>query len=108
MEIIKSYVTLIGKYYVIMKSKLTLNIDKDLSERAKAYAKSQGQSLSSLVENFFSMVTREHEQTESELTPRVKLLAGSLKNVYPEDFDYKKELQNIIFEKHSRDEEDIS
>ena len=108
MEILNKYVTLLRKCYVIMKSKLTLNIDKELSDKAKSYAKSQGRSLSDLVESYFSFLTREKLDDEFELSPRVKALAGSLKGIYTEDFDYKKELEKLISEKYLSDEENIS
>ena len=108
MEILNYYVTLKRKCYVIMKSKLTLNIDKELSDKAKTYARSQGRSLSDLVESYFSLLTRDKLGDKSELTPKVKFLAGSLKGIYPEDFDYKKELEKLISEKYLSNEENIS
>ena len=77
-----------------MKSKLTLNVDKDLARKAKVYAKNHGRSLSDLVESYFKILTNKATDTENELTTRVKSLMGSI-NV-PEDFDYKADLSDKI------------
>ena len=41
-----------------MDAKLTLKLDKEVIERAKAYAENQGVSLSGLVENYLAVLTR--------------------------------------------------
>ncbi|HEC42284.1 MAG TPA: hypothetical protein ENI20_05600 [Bacteroides sp.] len=81
-----------------MDSKLTLNVDKDLAEKAKVYAKSKGRSLSDLVENFFKVITSKSAADENELISWVKRLRGSYK--LPEDFNYKKELTDRLSEKY--------
>jgi hypothetical protein len=81
-----------------MDTKLTLNMDKDIARKAKIYARSKGRSLSDLVEHYLRFLTREVEQDESELSPEVKSLMGSLK--LPEDFDYKKELKESLHKKY--------
>lgn len=40
-----------------MKKKLTLRMEKDVIERAKAYAEERGTSVSKLVANYFSALT---------------------------------------------------
>ena len=60
-----------------MNTKLTLTIDDSIIERAKAYAKDKGRSLSDLI---------------------VKSLKGSFKA--PDGFDYKKELVKGLSEKY--------
>jgi hypothetical protein len=81
-----------------MDSKLTLNIDKDVARKAKVYAKSNGRSLSDLVENYLKLLTRNSSIENSEYTPRVKSLLGCI--TLPEDFDYKKEVADYLTKKH--------
>ena len=81
-----------------MDSKLTLSIDKDVARRAKVYAKSNGRSLSDLVENYLKLLTRNSSIEDSEYTPRVKSLLGCI--TLPEDFDYKKEVADYLTKKY--------
>jgi hypothetical protein len=81
-----------------MDSKLTLNIDKDVARKAKVYAKSNGRSLSDLVENYLKLLTRNSSIENSEYTPRVKSLLGCI--TLPEDFDYKKEVADYLTKKY--------
>lgn len=79
-----------------MNSKLTLTVDKDVIVQAKAFAQSQGRSLSDLVENYLKSVI-DQKQLE-EVSPTVKSLAGSFK--VAGDFDYKEELANALADKY--------
>ncbi len=79
-----------------MVTKLTLRVEKAIIERAKSYAKNTGRSLSELIESYLETLT--DESTESELSPKVKNLVGSLK--LPEDFNESKELRSAIEKKH--------
>ena len=81
-----------------MDSKLTLNIDKDVARKAKVYAKSNGRSLSDLVENYLKLLTRNSSIEDSEYTPRVKSLLGCI--TLPKDFDYKKEVADYLTKKY--------
>jgi hypothetical protein len=81
-----------------MDSKLTLNIDKDVARKAKVYAKSNGRSLSDLVENYLKLLTKNSSNENSEYTPRVKSLLGCI--TLPEDFDYKKEVADYLTKKY--------
>lgn len=81
-----------------MDTKLTLNIDKDIVRKAKYYAKSEGRSLSDLVENYLILLTKNASIEESEFTPRVKSLLGSV--TLPDDFDYKKEIADYLTNKY--------
>ena len=81
-----------------MDTKLTLNINRDIAQKAKVYAKSKGRSLSDLVENYLLMLTKNASIEESEFTPRVKSLLGSIN--LPEDFDYKKEISDYLSKKY--------
>ena len=80
-----------------MTTKLTLTLNQQVIESAKAYAKRNGKSLSSIAESYL----RSLEQTEDakqNLSPEVKRLLGSVK--LSKNFDYKKELQDAMIKKH--------
>ena len=81
-----------------MDSKLTLSINKDVARRAKVYAKNKGRSLSDLVENYLMLLTKNTPSEDTEYTPRVKSLLGSV--ALPADFDYKKELGDALIKKY--------
>lgn len=79
-----------------MTTKLTLTVEKTIIERAKAYAKRTGRSLSELIESYLKNITEENNN--SELSPKLKELIGSVK--LPEDFDEENELRSAIEKKH--------
>lgn len=79
-----------------MTTKLTLTVEKTIIERAKSYAKQTGRSLSELIENYLEAITEEN--SNSDLSPKLKKLVGSVH--LPEDFDYDKELRSAIEKKH--------
>jgi hypothetical protein len=81
-----------------MDAKLTLNIDRDIAHRAKVYAKKEGRSLSDLVENYLKLLTKNSPIEDSEYSPRVKALLGSV--TWPKDFDYKRELADALVKKY--------
>jgi hypothetical protein len=81
-----------------MDAKLTLNIDRDIARKAKVYARSNGRSLSDLVENYLKLLTKNSSVEDSEYTPRVKSLLGCIS--LPDDFDYKKEIANYLTNKY--------
>jgi hypothetical protein len=86
-----------------MNAKLTLTIEQDIIDRAKKYAKQKGHSLSSIIENYLKVVTKDQEFSEVETTPIVRSLRGSFKA--PEGFDYKKELTKGLTKKYLNSEE---
>jgi len=79
-----------------MNTKLTLNIDKEIIEEAKSYAKSHRVSLSKLIENYLNSLTRETKKKSS-----VSALVESLTGIIPSDYDEKKDYRNYIDEKYS-------
>ena len=81
-----------------MDAKLTLNIDKEIASKAKLYAKSKGSSLSGLIENYLKLLTRDSISSDTEYTPAVKSLLGSVS--LPADFDYKRELSDYLTNKY--------
>ena len=83
-------------------SKLTLSINQMVIDEAKEYAKSNGKSLSSIVEEYLKSLTKieksKKKKTSMEL---VRELKGSIK--LPEDFtSYKEILQDALVEKYLR------
>lgn len=80
-----------------MITKLTLTLNQQVIESAKAYAKRNGKSLSSIVESYLRSLEQTEERTQT-LTPEVKRLLGSVK--LSKNFDYKKELQEAILKKY--------
>jgi hypothetical protein len=81
-----------------MDAKLTLNIDKDVARKAKIYARKEGRSLSDLVENYLKLITKKSAIEDSEYSPRVQALLGSV--TLPLDFDYKTELADALVKKY--------
>lgn len=80
-----------------MSTKLTLTLNQQVIESAKAYAKRNGKSVSSIVESYLRSLEQTEEKKQA-LSPEVKRLLGSVK--LSKDFDYKKELQEAILKKH--------
>jgi hypothetical protein len=85
-----------------MDAKLTLNIDRDIARKAKVYARSEGRSLSDLVENYLKLLTKNSAVEDSEYSFRVKSLLGSVS--FPKDLNYKKELADSLAKKYLLDE----
>ncbi len=63
-----------------MDTKLTLKLDKDIIEEAKAYAKQKQQSLSSLVEQYFLFLTTNQKDTSEppKISPTIQQMSGIL------------------------------
>lgn len=79
-----------------MTTKLTLTVEKSVIEKAKKYAKGTQRSLSEMVQKYLESLVEESDK--SELAPKIKKLAGSLK--LPENFDYDKALDDYYKEKY--------
>ena len=62
----------------VMITKLTLTLNQQVIESAKAYAKRNGKSLSSIVESYLRSLEQTNARNES-LAPEVKRLLGSVK-----------------------------
>lgn len=82
----------------VMNVKLTLTVNKSTIEKAKKYAKKNGKSISSLVENYLNALVIKDGQAE-EFSPVVMQLLGAVNA--PANFNYKEELSNIISKKHA-------
>jgi len=81
-----------------MNTKLTLTIEQAIIEKAKAYAKEKGRSLSDIIENYLKAITKEQTDSEIKITPIVKSLKGAFKA--PLSFDYEKELTKALKDKY--------
>lgn len=81
-----------------MNTKLTLTIEQKIIEKAKAYARTKGRSLSDIIENYLKVITKEEKKSKAKITPVVKSLRGSFK--VPVGFDYKKEIIKGLSEKY--------
>lgn len=81
-----------------MDSKLTLSVDKSLAEKAKLYARSQGRSLSDLVESYFKVLTSDTEESDLKVSSKLKSMKGALK--VSDKYDYKNELSDSLSNKY--------
>ena len=79
-----------------MTTKLTLTVEKSVIERAKSYAKNTGRSLSEIIENYLTTITK--ESTNNELSPTLKKIVGVVN--LPKDFDEKVALRSAMEKKH--------
>lgn len=79
-----------------MNTKLTLNLDKDIINEAKTYAKKHQVSLSKLIENYLNSLTRE-SKIKSSVSPLVESLTG----IIPNDYDERNDYRNYINKKYS-------
>ena len=68
-----------------MDAKLTLKLDNEVIEKAKAYAERRGESLSRLVETYFAGLVSGERTERPQLTGVVAELAGILTGVELED-----------------------
>jgi hypothetical protein len=82
-----------------MTTKLTLTIDDSVISSAKKYAKRKNTSVSDIVENYLKSITVKEDKTPG-ISPRVLKLMGSIR--LPDDFDYKKELGNVLAKKYRK------
>lgn len=83
-----------------MSNKLTLSIEQDVIEKAKRYAKSQGRSLSNIIEEYLKSISSETKVNEKqELSDILQELQGSIK--LPKDMkSYKEVLKDALLEKY--------
>jgi len=78
-----------------MNTKLTLNLDKEIIEEAKTYAKNHSVSLSKLIENYLNSLTR-NSKKKSTVSPLVESLTG----IIPNDYDEREDYRNYIDKKY--------
>ena len=80
-----------------MNTKLTLNVDRRVIEKAKEYSKLRKISLSKLIESYLSSLTTNKKQ-DIEITPLVESLSGVIK--LDKDFDYKESYADYLIDKY--------
>jgi hypothetical protein len=80
-----------------MNTKLTLNIDNKIIEEAKSYAKNNRVSLSKLIENYLSSLTKK-KSGKSSVSPLVESLTGVISS---RNVDFKKEYSDHLAKKYS-------
>ncbi len=74
-----------------MQTKLTLRLESELIELAKAHAKEQGKSLSQVVADYFMIFTTKPKK--SKISPITQSLIGVIKIKDLDENDYKKHLE---------------
>ncbi len=83
-----------------MNTKLTLTVDKAIIKAAKEYAKSNGRSLSNIIEEYLkSLVQSKTDNNEFEISPLVESLWGSVKP-FPKSMEYKEILAEELAKKY--------
>ncbi len=82
-----------------MEAKLTLSMDALVIKRAKEFAKKNQTSLSQLIEDYFTNLTKKEKGNDKEdISPLVRDLSGVLK--LPNDFDFKKDRTHHLDKKN--------
>ena len=76
-----------------MQTKLTLRIDDELIDRAKAYARRSGKSVSQLVADYLEMLSAPERNQPRPLTPIVASLRGALAGSGLDKEDYRCHLE---------------
>ena len=82
-----------------MNAKLTLQLEKEIIEKTKTYAKKRNQSLSSLVQDYFNFLSENNPDEDIEISRTIKEISGVIK--LSKDFNIKKEYKKHILEKYS-------
>ena len=81
-----------------MDTKLTLKLDQAIIEQAKKYASETNTSLSKLIENYLSALTKSKNLKRRKINPIVKSLTGVI--IIDEEKDYKKAYSKYLTEKY--------
>jgi hypothetical protein len=81
-----------------MDTKLTLKLNQEIIEKAKAYASNKKMSLSRIVEAYLQALTTDTDTSEYEISPFVKSIATGTE--LPADLDYKKDYSDHLIEKY--------
>ena len=82
----------------MMNTKLTLNLNAEIINEAKSYAKSHQVSLSKLIENYLNSLISEKRNEEIQISDFVKSMSTRTK--LPMDVDFKKDRLNYLEEKY--------
>ena len=82
-----------------MNTKLTLSLDKGVIEKARRFAKSNGRTLSNLVESQLKVLTKSVE--DDEIHPEIKRLMGKIH--VGATFNHKAEIKKVMSKKKKYD-----
>ena len=82
-----------------MDTKLTLSLNKEIIEAAKAYARKKNTSLSNLIENYLVSVTAKGKANADDISPLVKSLSGVLK--LDQETDVKAQYADYLAKKYA-------
>ena len=74
-----------------MNTKLTLRLDDKLIASAKRHSAESGKSVSQLVSDFFALI--DAEDSDVDITPRVRSLRGVLAGSGLDESDYRRHLE---------------
>ena len=74
-----------------MQTKLTLRLEEQLIERAKAHAKKRGKSVSQMVADYFALLDR--EDRPEILVPLTRSLHGALRSTAVDEDTYRERLE---------------
>jgi hypothetical protein len=77
-----------------MNTKLTLRLDEELIERAKAYSRVSGKSVSQIVADYLALLPGGAAEGGTRLTPIVRSLRGLLRGADVDESDYRKHLED--------------
>lgn len=80
-----------------MDTKLTLNVDKNVIEKAKEYAKSQKISLSRLIESYLASLISQKSK-DIAISPLVESLSGVIE--LDKDFDFEQKYTDYLIDKY--------
>lgn len=81
-----------------MDTKLTLKLNQEIIEKAKAYASGKKMSLSRIVESYLQSLVSEKEITKFEISPFVKSISTGIE--IPTDLDYKEAYSDHLMQKY--------
>lgn len=73
-----------------MQTKLTLRLEEELIEQAKAYAGKAGKSLSQVVADYFRLLAAADEKPSGPSAPLTQSLRGLLKDTGVDENDYRR------------------
>jgi hypothetical protein len=74
-----------------MNTKLTLRLDDKLIASAKRHSAESGKSVSQLVSDFFALI--DAQESDVDITPRVRSLRGVLADSGLDESDYRRHLE---------------
>jgi len=77
-----------------MHTKLTLRIDEDLIERAKAYSRASGKSVSQIVADYLALLPKRPGKGGARVPPTVRSLRGMLRGAKVDEADYRRHLED--------------